>query len=118
MQQSEPLNFKWVHEHLSSSSQIRGANNNVTITSLTPDAQLTDAESEAEAEEFLEDLSPSNEPNNILMAGEIQSLDDTEEDGDTETSMLTYKGQDLTLIWEPPVRNTDLDVMTLFSPIS
>jgi len=116
MQQPEPLNIRWAHELLSSSSVVQDAHHNTTIIGVmpsndNPDPQFTDAESEAE--EFLGELLPSDEPHDILIAEEIQSQDDMEEDGNTETSMLTYKGKDLTLIWELPVKET-VASMSLF----
>jgi hypothetical protein len=67
MQQSEPLNFKWIHELQSSSAQTQRLNTSVTIITPSDDdlgIQLADAESEVD--EHVEEFLPSNEPNDVL----------------------------------------------------
>jgi hypothetical protein len=58
----------------------------------------------------IEDLPGAlHEPDDILLAEELQTLDDAE-DGNTETSVNFYLDDDLSLIWEPLVRSHQLYV--------
>ena len=108
MHQSEPLNLKWIHDLQSSSTQTQRPNTSGTIVTPSDDdvgVQFADAESEVD--EHFEEFLPSNEPNDILTTEEMQSLDDGE-DEELDTSALVYKCEDLSLIWELPVRNSRL----------
>jgi len=115
--QPELLSLKWIHKFQNSSGQTHSPNKSVIIIAPSDDdleVQPTDAE--AEVEELFEEFLASNEPNNILIAEEMQSLDDAEEDENIDTSALVYNTKDLSLNWESPVRNSCQDVMISLSP--
>jgi hypothetical protein len=57
-------------------------------------------------EDPLEDYPPSNEAEDLLLAEAIQLSEDAEINEDT--SEIEYNTQDLSLIWEAPVRNVFL----------
>jgi len=92
------MNLLWINEPRSSSSQIQ-PNPAVIIT--PPDDNLDIESSDSD----VEDLSGAlHEPDDILLTEELQTLDDAE-DGNTETSVMVYRDDDLSLNWEPPVRS-------------
>jgi hypothetical protein len=83
----------------------------------TDDIEVQPADAKLEIEEVFEEFLASNEPNNILIAEEMQSLDDVEEDENIDTLALVYNSKNLSLNWESPVRNSSRDVMISLSPI-
>ena len=102
--QMKPL---WIYEPRSSSSRIQP--NPAVI--ITPSDDNLDIES---SDSDVEDLPGAlHEPDDILLTEELQTLDDAE-DGNAETSVIFYMDDDLSLIWEPPVRNHQLHV-TIYS---
>jgi hypothetical protein len=107
--QSESLSLKWIHEPQSFSSETRYPDKGIVIA--TPPEDNFEIESaDSDVEELFGEYSPLNEPDNILITEAMQSLDDVEEEGDTDSSAMVYTSGDLRLKWEPPVRSGHLRV--------
>jgi len=101
-------NVKWIHEP---HDKFRPPNTpNKTVVIMTPsDHDFEPIEPDSDAEEVLGEPLPSNEADDILLMEEMELLDDAE-DGDTDTSAMGYTGDNLSLNWELPVRNSALHV--------
>ena len=109
--QSESLGLKWIHEPESSSNETRYPNLNQGIVLATPPEDDSETEpADSDVEELFGENSLSNEADEILITEAMESLDEVEEDGNTDSSAMVYSSEDLSLDWEPPVRNRHLDV--------
>ena len=92
------MNFLWICEPWSSSSWIQP---NLAVI-ITPSDNNLDIKS---SDSDMEDLPGAlHELDDILLTEELQTLDDAK-DRNAETSVIFYMDDDLSLIWEPPVRN-------------
>jgi len=93
------------------SSSHKTQHPNETVVIITPPDDSIDIEpTDSNVEEVFAEYLPSNEPAEILIMEEMQSLDDAE-DGDTDTSAMVYKNEDLSLNWELSVRYGDQDAI-------
>lgn len=95
-------NLNWIHEPLSSSHKTQHPSETVVIIT-PPDDNLDIEPTDSNVDEVFAEYLPSNEPAEILIMEEMQSLDDAE-DGDTDTSAMVYTNEDLSLNWGLSVR--------------